>query len=100
MASAALFVIRPNSDVALGSFVAWYLNTSPAQAHILRCARGTNMRSVSKSCLGSVEVPLPSLDAQRQLVDTIRLAREERTLSDLLSALKTRFVEAACLGAL
>lgn len=97
VAASTFFVVRPIRTDVLAAYVGWYVNTAPAQAHFQTCSRGTNLRSVSKSCLGSLDVPLPPVDIQRRIAEAARLAREERELSDRLVAKRAALVEAACL---
>ena len=100
LAVSPFFVVRPERDDVDPAYVAWYLNAAPAQAHIHRCAVGATIRSVSKSCLGSLPVPLPPLDVQRQIAGAVRLAAQERALTADLADRKARLVETACLRSL
>lgn len=98
VAASTFFVVRPRQADVLAAYVGWYVNTAPAQAHFQMCSRGTNIRSVSKSCLGSLDLPLPPLDVQRRIVETVRLAREERELTDKLVAKRAALVETLLLS--
>lgn len=100
VAASTFFVVRPKRTDVLAAYVGWFVNTAPAQAHFQTCSRGTNIRSVSKSCLGSLDLPLPPLDVQRHIVETVRLAAKERELTAALVAKRAAFVEASCLSVL
>ena len=100
LALSPFFVLRPKRDDVAPAYVAWFLNTEPAQAHIHRCAVGATIRSVSKSCLSSLPVPLPPLDVQRRIAEAVRLAAEERALAADLASKKERLVDAACFRSL
>lgn len=99
VAASTFFVLRVQRDDVLPAFVAWFLNTEPARAHLRGCSRGTSIRSVSKSCLGALPVPLPFLEQQHRIVQAVRLARQERALTGQLLAHRARLLEAACLRA-
>lgn len=100
LALSPFFVLRSTRDDVEPAYVAWYLNTAPAQAHIHRCAVGATIRSVSKSCLSSLPVPIPPLDVQHQIAEAVRLAAQERALAADLLDRKARLVEASCLRSL
>lgn len=94
VAASTFFVLRPKRDDVLPEYLAWYVNTAPAQAHLLACSRGTNMRSVPKACLSALPVPFPPPDDQHRIATLDRLAREERDLISALADRKARLVEA------
>ena len=94
VAASTFFVLRPKPSDVLPEFLAWYLNTAPAQAHFQSCSLGTNIRIISKSCLGPLGLPLPPLDTQHRIIALDRLAREERHLTAALAERKARLVEA------
>lgn len=99
VAASTFFVVRPKQADVLASYVGWYLNTGPAQVHFERCSRGTNIRSISKACLGSLDLPLPPLDVQRRIAKVNRLARDERELALALHTSRAQLIEAVCLRA-
>lgn len=100
VATSAFFVIRARRPDVLGTYVAWYINTASAQVQLQKCARGTSLRSISKSCLGSLELPLPPIEMQHRIARAAQLAAEERRLLAELSTQKARLVEEACLNSL
>lgn len=98
LAASAFFVLRPARDGVDPAYLAWYLNTAPAQAHVRACAVGTKIASIPKPCLASLLVPLPPLYVQRRIAETVRLAAEERAIASDLFTSKARLVEAICLN--
>lgn len=97
LAAPTFFVLRPAGDHVLPEYVAWYLGMPEAATHLRAAAQGTNLRTILKADLGSMSVPLPSLETQHRITTMARLQREERMLTELLMAKRAQFVEAACL---
>jgi hypothetical protein len=66
-------------------YVAWYINQAAAQRYFDLHAQGGSLRMISVGCLADLEVPLPSLAAQRAIAEIGQLAREELALSRRLA---------------
>lgn len=97
VATSSFFVIRARRPDVLGTYVAWYINTASAQVQLQKCARGTSLRSISKSCLGSLDLPLPPVETQHRIARAAQLAAEERELSSALLAKRGVLIEGTCL---
>lgn len=69
VASSSLFVLRPNTDSINPEFIAVYLNSSRAQAYLNQSAKGATIKSVRIDDLSTLEVPVPSLERQKQISD-------------------------------
>lgn len=81
VASPSFLVIRLHDKSAvLPEFVAWYLNLPTTQNSLALQARGTSIMSISKATLGELEIPLPSIDRQRQYIELAKLQRQEQEL--------------------
>lgn len=77
----AIRVTAPNVDPA---YLAWYINQPPAQAHVARGARGTNLRMIPRKVLDDLPIALPDIEAQRQIVAIADLSERE---GELLNAI-------------
>ena len=84
-----LFVLRPKTDIVLPEYLAWAMNQPPAQRHFDSFARGTGLRMVPRSSLGTLDIDVPDLETQRKIVAIDALAERERALS-VLAADKRR----------
>jgi restriction endonuclease S subunit len=84
--SAPMLLIRPR-DV-LPAYLCWYLNAEATQAKLAATAAGTSVRMISAEALRGLEVPLPSLVAQQQIVQAAALAAEEQALLAQIAALR------------
>jgi hypothetical protein len=92
-----LIILRPNRDVVEPAYLSWYINQAEAQAYFDKCARGTQLRMIPKKCIDELEVVVPDLAAQKQIVEINRLARLEFALSQQLAEKKLALAEFALL---
>jgi hypothetical protein len=90
-----LLVLRPDPKLIESKYLAWLINQPTSQRYFDKCAQGTRLRMLPKSCLDDLEVPLPELSTQRLIVELDLLARRECALSRQLAEKKlelTHFV--------
>lgn len=81
VASPSFLVIRLyDKSAVLPEFVAWYLNLPTTQNALALHACGTSILSISKASLGELEIPIPSIDRQRQYVELAKLQEREQEL--------------------
>lgn len=97
VAISPLIILRPNRELIDGRFLAWFINQPEAQLHFDKCARGTRLRMIPKSCLDRLEVPVPDLETQRRIVEIDALAKREHELSKMLADKKLEFTSFALL---
>ena len=68
--------VRLRREMALPTFVSTFLNSEGGRTQMLRKARTTSgLYSLSVGKVGELEVPLPSIEAQRTLVESLLLRR-------------------------
>lgn len=80
LAIAPLYVLRPEREVVLPTFLAWAINQPHSQRHFDRFARGTNMRMIPRGVLADLRIGIPDLEVQRRIVALDSLSRRERRL--------------------
>lgn len=81
VATSHLYVIRGDPSKLDPAYLAWYLNTRPAQDFFEARAHGTySVRRIRLDDVGTLPVPLPPLAVQRRVADASRLARAEADL--------------------
>lgn len=88
VASSTFFVIRLRSNEVLPEYLQWYLNTSFLQSTLFALSRGTRILSLSKKALAKVEVSIPSIRQQEQILKAQALWEKERALTFELVELK------------
>lgn len=99
IAAGYFFILKLNSPIVLPDYLAWYINSAPAQQFIKNVARGTHMPVVPKSALEELEVDLPSLRTQQTIVALDKLSKKERSLLQKLEQRRSELVRAFCLQA-
>lgn len=97
--ASTFLILRVKAGDVEPAYVAWYINTATAQAHLKACGQGTNLQSVPKSCLATLPVPVPPLPVQRHVVEVDRLGRLERLDLVELARRRQEYAEALCLSA-
>ena len=90
---AQFFIIRPDTEVVLPEYIAWYLRSEVAAQHFHLRRKGTLVQTVQRKDLTELELPLPSIDKQRILVALDDLAIQERQLSQRLSELNFSYLQ-------
>lgn len=66
--SESVFVIKLKKDLVNGQFLSYILKSNAVVAQYEACASGSIMKGVRKSTLESLEIPLPPLSVQQEIV--------------------------------
>lgn len=72
LASSSVFILRLKTDQVLGEYLAIYLNSSAGQRQLKSKATGGAINTILRSDLGDIEIPVPSLNNQKQIVNLHR----------------------------
>lgn len=91
--SGPLFRIRVESDMVLPSYLTWYINQPAAQAYLTSRAKGTSVQMISKRAVEEMEMPLPSLEEQRKIMELAGLAAREQRLLRQLAEKRKQYME-------
>tara|TARA_R110000822_G_scaffold126082_11_gene261259 strand:- start:16373 stop:17743 length:1371 start_codon:yes stop_codon:yes gene_type:complete len=67
-----LFGLRPNEAKLHSGFLYYYLLTEPGQSQLHGRASGSTVQGIRQSELMRISVPLPPVDIQREIADTLR----------------------------
>ncbi len=84
VAAAPLMALRVTSKSLLPEYLCWWINQLEAQAHFDRNARGTAGRMINRKAVEDLEISVPSLDTQKQIVEVAILAEREKVLMEKL----------------
>ncbi|MEM8527929.1 MAG: restriction endonuclease subunit S [Bacteroidota bacterium] len=68
VASSTFFVMRLHSTNILPEYVKWYFNTMRMQMFLSSLTKGTHILSLSKKSLLNVELEIPSLEKQEEVL--------------------------------
>lgn len=80
VASTAFFILETNDSSVLPEYLAWLLNQQSTQDFLKRHATGTAIVSISKSVLENLQVTIPSVEKQKQILEISRLSRKENEI--------------------
>jgi restriction endonuclease S subunit len=94
--AAPLLVIRPERQV-LPAYLLWYINHPATQEELSALAEGTSVRMISKAALEELEIPVPGLQRQRQIVELSALAIEEQRLLESIAERRKRLADGVLL---
>lgn len=96
--ASGMYYLRPDMTKIEPAYLAWCINHPRSQQAIRDAARGSHIAFVSKSDLGAIKIPVPSLEAQRQILEVVRLRARERELTDRRSAALDQCIDAVTWG--
>ena len=100
IAAGYFFILKLTGAAVLPEYLAWYINSAPAQQFIQNVARrGTYMPIVPKSALEALEVDVPPIHTQQTIVELERLSKRERSLLQKLEERRGELIRAFCLEA-
>ncbi len=91
--AAPMMVIRVKKNIIKPVYLQWFLNLPSTQATLAKRAEGTSVRMLSKATLDALEVPVPPLMRQKEIVELANLAAEEERLTQELLKQRQRFIE-------
>ncbi len=77
VASTTFLVVRIRESKVLPGYLVWFLNSSAAQFELKRNALGSAMVSISKAVLEDLEITIPSIEKQKQILEISRLSKAE-----------------------
>lgn len=68
IASSSVFILRSKDKRVLGEYLAIYFNSNQGQADLSRLLVGSSIKSIKKADLENMEIPVPSLEVQKDIV--------------------------------
>lgn len=81
--AAPMLLVRPIK--VLPAYLRWYINLPATQAALAAQAEGTSVRMISKAALEALEIPVPSRQKQRLIVEAADLATTEQHLLEQIA---------------
>lgn len=88
------FFIRMEKKDVLPAYLAWYLNSQPAQYFFQRHKMGSNILSLQKRDLERLEVPVPQVGIQERIGRVYSLMLREKVLVATIQEQRERLLEA------
>lgn len=91
VASQYFFLLRVRDlGTLMPEFLAWQINQAPAQRYLRKNAEGTDQLNIRRAILEALQVAVPPLARQRQLVELAETAQRERETHERLIANRER----------
>ena len=75
------------------AYITWYLNHPATQAYLKNQAKGSSMPSISKQTVGELDIPVPTLERQQQILHLQGLRDNERKIAQRLDMLREQFIQ-------
>ncbi len=96
VASSNFYVLRIHRKDVLPEYVGWYLGQPAAQEYLRSRSQGTYIALITKADIGELEVPIPPLSVQQQVIRVAQLRREEQDLLRQLESKRDALIQTAC----
>jgi hypothetical protein len=91
--AAPLLRIRvTKKDLVLPEYLNWYISQRDAQIFLTSRAKGTVQKMISKQAIEDLEVALPSLEKQKNIVALATLSAREQTLLHTLADKREQYI--------
>ncbi|MBD1396751.1 restriction endonuclease subunit S [Pontibacter sp. JH31] len=100
IASSIFLILKPmkkSVQQVLPAYLAWYLNHPITQTQLKHQARGSSIPSISKKTLEELEIPLPSLERQQQVLRIQQLRNKEKQIIQRLEVLREQQIQSQLL---
>ncbi len=69
LTSSSVYILRLTSNQILPEFLSLYLNSSNGKKNILSITTGSTIKSILRSDLENLKIPIPSLSVQKNLIN-------------------------------
>jgi len=79
-------------DKVLPEYLNWYISQRDAQIFLTSRAKGTVQKMISKQAVEDLEVTLPSLEKQKNIVELASLIAREQTLLHTLADKREQYI--------
>lgn len=96
VASSTFLVLRLKEElkqIVLPEFLVWFLNHPNSLAYLKAHAIGTGLPSISKKTLEGLEIILPSVNTQHNIIIIDSLRKKEKTLKHQIEDLREKQVQ-------
>jgi hypothetical protein len=100
VASTVFMVIRPTSHDVLPEYVAWFLNHPQVQNYLKLASKGSNLPSITIKDIEEIDVPIPSIETQRLVLQLDNLRKREIVIKRKLEELHEQSLQLQILNAI
>ena len=93
VASTSFFVLRITDKIILPQFLVWFLNHPSTQEILKRTARGTSIPSIRKTVLEELEITIPNMETQKEILKITNLRNTEKKLKKEIESLREKQIQ-------
>jgi restriction endonuclease S subunit len=93
VASSTFFVIRLTRQTILPQYLSWFLNHPRTQKYLKAQAKGASPPSISIKTLYDLEIEIPNIDTQREIIRIDVLRKKEQSLIQQIEDLKEQVMQ-------
>lgn len=84
IASSQFLILRPKTEELLPEYLCWYLNQPTTQHELSNKSQGSNISMLTVVKVSSLEIELPSLEKQKQIIQLNYIWEQEQALTQKL----------------
>lgn len=92
--AAPLLRIRVSMLEVLPEYLNWYISQSDAQIFLTSRAGGTAQKMIGKETIEDMEIPLPTLEKQKHIIELASLVAKEKELLQTIAEKRGQFITA------
>ena len=93
------FILRLKCNDIIPAYLSWSINQSPAQNYLQSVSRGSGMPFIPKDAFTSLEVYVPPINVQEQIIKLYELSLQESMLLKQLEEKKSKLISRICIEA-
>jgi restriction endonuclease S subunit len=93
IATAQFYILKVETNDILLEYLVWYINQQPAQKYFASIRAGSALPIINISQLKELEIKIPDLETQKNIIRIFDLARKEKELQSLIQNKKSLLIE-------
>ncbi len=93
IAAGNFFIIKVTTDRVLPDYLTWYINQKRAQKYFDQHRAGSYIPTMRGEWLKELEIPVPSLEVQRKVIELDRLHKKEEKLCAAIQKKKRLLID-------
>lgn len=94
LASSSLFILHSiKTEIVLPEYLVAYLNSNAVQRELQDRATGATVRSIPRSALGEIKIPIPPIQKQQSIVALQRNIKQQNKLLEERTTLSNQLID-------